>query len=464
MPFGISKPPALVTAEGLLDYAGLQRELDQLRSHLEANGIRKGSILALVTASSRLTALLLCACSRLGAALFPIDPLLPMPRRQSLIRQAGADFLFSPPGDPPRFDDSHLLSLPGKSNDSPARGADAALIIGTSGSAGDPKAVMLAQDALLAGASAANIILGLSAGDCWLNCLPPFHIGGLAILYRAAIAGAEVILHQGFDSESLWRDLQLFPVTHLSLVPAMLSRLLDVADGPPPSRLRVVLIGGDALNEGLAERALAAGWPLWVSYGMSETAALVAGSPATRERLSPPLGLIDGIQCEVVDESGQRTDGIGRIRLRGRSLMLGYANPHGGPGDGLDREGWFLSSDLGQFDKQGLRVLGRADGILVSGGEKIPPGMVESRLLDCPGIKAACVIGLPDPVWGERLCALYEGPAMPADAEAWCRKNIQGAMRPRLFQRLQRLPLLSSGKIDRQTIRTWAMEKCRVPD
>ena len=449
-------PPHLYTTGGALDSADLQRELDHLRSHLKVNGVGKGKVLALVTDSSRLTALLFYACSRLGVALFPLDPLMTKPRRLSLLRQAGADFLIHQPDAFHSSGYPRILSLPGKSKASPAREAEIALIIATSGSSGSPKAVMLAPDALLAGASAANAILGFSAGDCWLNCLPPFHIGGMAIHCRAALAGAAVVLHQGFDAGRLWHDLKLFPVTHLSLVPAMLSRLLDVADGPPPSWLRVVLIGGDALNEGLAACALAAGWPLWVSYGMSETAALVAASPATRERLSPPLGLIGGIQCEVVDESGQSTDGIGRIKLRGRSLMLGYANPLGMPGDGLDRNDWFLTSDLGQLDKQGLRVLGRADGILVSGGEKIPPGVVEERLLDCPVIGAACVSGLTDTVWGQRLCVYYEGPATPEEVEAWCREHIQGAMRPRLFRQVQRLPLLSNGKIDRQAIRQWA--------
>ncbi|MBU0501283.1 MAG: AMP-binding protein [Gammaproteobacteria bacterium] len=449
MPFA-SRISAILTAEGV-DLQGLT---DRLASYLERRGIGRGAVLAVDTPSSTLTALLLPACFRQGVTLFPLDPAMPQSRRIGLLQQAGVDFLISYRGPvPDRGFDPALLSLraleppPGVQ----ARHLNAALIVATSGSAGEPKGVMLSAEAMRSSALAANALLGFRKGDCWLDCLPLCHIGGLAIPCRAALAGASLILYEGFDAMRLWRDLHAFPVTHLSLVPAMLSRLLDVAVGPPPARLRVILIGGDALNEGLAARALEAGWPLWVSYGMSETAALVAASRVEASCLSPPLDFVEGVECRVVEDAGRCTQDIGRIRLRGNGLMSGYVHPEGRPGEGLDGEGWFQTGDLGRKDGQGrLVVTGRADGILISGGKKVAPGEVERQLLGCPGILNAALIGLADPLWGQRLCACYEGSLPPSAVDAWCRENLQGAMRPRQFVRLDRLPWLSSGKIDRQ--------------
>jgi O-succinylbenzoic acid--CoA ligase len=153
--------------------------------------------------------------------------------------------------------------------------ADTALIISTSGSEGQPRQVLLGARQLDSAARAANACLHLEAGDRWLNCLPLYHIGGQSILWRCARAAACVVLHDGFVAEAVARDLDACSITHLSLVPAMLARLLDLGCRPPPT-LRAVLIGGAALSRPLYDRATAAGWPLHVSYGMSETAAQVA--------------------------------------------------------------------------------------------------------------------------------------------------------------------------------------------
>src|SRR6185369_12025177 len=137
----------------------------------------------------------------------------------------------------------------------------AALIISTSGSAGQPRPVRLGNAQLDAAAAAANARLGLSPGDLWLNCLPLYHIGGQSVLWRCARAAAGVLLHDGFAAEAVADDLARRPVTHISLVPAMLARLLELGIRPPPG-LRVALIGGAALALPLHDKARAAGWPL----------------------------------------------------------------------------------------------------------------------------------------------------------------------------------------------------------
>jgi O-succinylbenzoic acid--CoA ligase len=328
-----------------------------------------------------------------------------------------------------------------------------ALVVETSGSTGRPRAAMLSQGNLLAAATLSNRHLGLGAGDCWLNCLPLRYIGGLSITYRCALAGARLLLHSGFDAGAVAADLEARRVTHISLVPPMLQRLLALGR-PPPASLRVVLVGGQSLSTPLARQAITAGWPLHVTYGMTETASQVATTdclvvpPAPGEVGRPLAGL--EVDCP------QGASGPLPLRIRGPVVMAGYANPGRLPGLGLV-DGWFTTSDLARLGPDGgLCILGRADEVLVTGGVNVHPGRVESLLAGVPGVGAVAVVGIDDPVWGQRLVALYTGEATPVDLDGWCRANLSGPERPRWFRHLAELPLLESGKLDRCQLRDLA--------
>jgi len=133
--------------------------------------------------------------------------------------------------------------------------------------------------------------------------------------------------------------------------------------------------------------------------------------------------------------------------------MAGYANPDRIPGEGLE-DGWLRTSDLACRDAMGvLHVLGRADEVLVTAGVKVRPAGVESVLTRAPGAGEVAVVGVPDPVWGQRVVALYTGGAAPGDLDAWCRDRLPGPERPRAFIRLPELPTLGSGKRDRLRLR-----------
>jgi O-succinylbenzoic acid--CoA ligase len=155
-----------------------------------------------------------------------------------------------------------------------------ALIVATSGSSGAPKGVRLPWRAVAAASRMSARAVGLRANDVWLACLPLYHVGGAMILYRCLRAGATAVVHEGFDVAAVAHALATRGVTHLSLVPPMLAQLLDAAVLPAPT-LRCVLVGGAALTPALLKRARAAGWPVRLSYGMTETCAtaLVDGRP-----------------------------------------------------------------------------------------------------------------------------------------------------------------------------------------
>jgi len=325
-----------------------------------------------------------------------------------------------------------------------------ALVIGTSGSSGAPKAAMLPRKVVHASCRLSNRHLGLRVGDTWLSCLPRHHVGGLLIGNRCALAGATMLVHERFEARAVARDLPLYGVTHISLVPPMLAELLAVGE-PPPEELRVVLVGGQALSPPLARRAIEAGWPLHVTYGMTETCSQVATSRVLSA--APEGGGVGPVLPGVEVDCGSCGALPRRLRIRGPVVMAGYANPRREPGDGLE-DGWFVTSDLGCRTAGGeLRVLGRADELLVIGGELVLPAQVEERLTSAPGVASAAVLGVEDAVWGHRLVAVYTGASSPEALDRWCREHLGSRHRPRGFHRLNQLPVLPSGKQDRRKIR-----------
>jgi O-succinylbenzoic acid--CoA ligase len=196
-----------------------------------------------------------------------------------------------------------------------------------------------------------------------------------------------------------------------------------------------------------------------VTYGMSETASQVAtdcgpGAGLRAGRVGRPL---PGFELRIDQPDA---GGVGRIRLRGPAVMAGYAAPGLTPGLGLER-GWLATGDLGRVAEDGvLEVLGRADDVLISGGEQVHPAQVEPRLRACPGIGEAALSACRDPVWGDLLVAVYTGSVAPEALDAYCREQFEGARRPRRFLRLEALPAGRSGKLDRRFLRRRVEQLC----
>jgi O-succinylbenzoic acid--CoA ligase len=341
---------------------------------------------------------------------------------------------------------------------SPASAADVQIIISTSGTEGCPRGVMLTNDNLCAAVQSARARVNLESGDVWLVCLPLFHIGGLAILFRCMDVGATVVLHERFDPKLLWNELDRRRVTHLSLVPAMLSRVLEVSNGrrPPPS-LRTVLVGGGPLSPRLVQRALTNGWAPCVTYGLSETASQVATFCHVDEKwetgdVGKPL---PGARIDVVNSEGEAVADQGRIRIVGPMVMAGYANPAGIRGLGLT-DGHFISNDLGYIDRTGhLHVVGRADDMLIIAGENIHPLEVEARLLECKGVADVAVTALPDEDLGQHLIALVVGGVEVSTVRTWSHAHLPGSQRPRTFVKIDSIPRNELGKLNRSALRQW---------
>ncbi|MDR3439497.1 class I adenylate-forming enzyme family protein [Telmatospirillum sp.] len=440
-------------------FADLDRQTDGVALALKNAGVRRGQAFGCVSERTGLIGILSLAAPRTGAALLPVNPRLPAPQIAALFAKAGVTAaacdrrdlwpelsitldaaMLENPVDRPAAPDSVPVPAP----------ADAIhLIIATSGSTGEPKGAMLSGANLAAAVQGSRQRLPIDPGDVWLGCLPLYHIGGLSVLFRCLEAGATMLLHRGFDAAAVAADLAQGNATHISLVPAMLAQLLDIGCAPSP-RLRWALIGGAALPAALAERAIAAGWPICPSYGMSEAGSQVTTCIQAKEWRP-------GLAGEPLSGITVGTAPNGRIRVRGPQVMAGYVNPTLTPGSGLDRDGWFETNDLGGLDADGrLHVVGRADDLLISGGENIAPSTVEDLAGHCPGVKAVAIGGRRDPTWGDLLVAIVVGDIEGDRFLAWCRQNLPSHLRPRAMVPVDALPLTTGGKLDRAAVRKLA--------
>lgn len=457
--------PAIYIEDEEINYSLLKDQVDALVNALTQAGIKSGDHLALITDSTRIIALVAYAAPHMGITFLPLSPKLPDKWQQPLLQHAGIKYVLCDNHINNDWDsDVNVITIGqlllqqftlSTASVETSTSIYTPLMLATSGSSDIPKIVLLTPENITASVRNANKYLQLQHNDLWLNCLPLFHIAGLMILYRSIARGASVILHDSFVAEKIWHDLQAHPVTHLSLVPIMLLRLLEVAaEQPPPPQLRFVIIGGAALDPALAQRALKNGWPLYMTYGLTETSSQIAGTQLESATFSHPfaLELYQGIEAQI-RHAQSSNDGSGQIALRGAAIMSGYANVQNPSTPTPDKEGWLLTQDIGQLDDEGrLIILGRADDVIISGGENIHPAQVEFILQDCPGIDEIAVVGKDDSEWGQCLIAIYTGHTDTEKIEQWSREKLKGNWRPRQFINSEALPHLANGKLDRQSL------------
>ena len=461
--------PALIYGAECWSVADLRTRAQHRAELLTAHGLRTGQVVLAPDAPAFDLIVLQHALATLGAAFLPYRANATLAQIAQLVATTGAEWRW--------FHESNQLLTTG-CNTALATETALALLINTSGSSGTPKVVMLTRNNLLASAQAVNTRLELQAGDCWLACLRLCHIGGISISYRTALAGATLLLHDGFDAAKVLADVQRQPVTHLSVVPPMLARLLDLDPKPPPA-LRVLLVGGQAISPALLQRALAAGWPVYLSYGMTETASQIAvrnshpllnppnppfskggffsplwkrggGGDLSKSGwdLSTGLKLSAGVEVQAPDCTAPAQ----RLRIRGAMVMAGYATPQRQPGIGLVN-GWFETADLGCLNADGqLHLHGRADDVCVIGGNNVSLARVETVINAAQGVAEAVIVVLDDSSWGHRLIAVYRGESDAAAVQHWNQTQLSGAEQPRQVLRMRRLPLLASGKYDRQRL------------
>jgi o-succinylbenzoate---CoA ligase len=384
----------------------------------------------------------LLALVEAGACVVPVDPRLPAAARAERLR------LLAPLFD---LDDGSAIDGPGDLPWSVRPGAadvDAPplAVLFTSGTTGAPRAIELSRAAFRASAAASAAHLGWERDDRWLCCLPLAHVGGLSIVIRCLIARRAVVLAGGFDASTIAGSLERDGVTLASFVPTMLRRLFEAEQGwRAPASLRAVLLGGGPAGDELWDESGRRGVPALATYGMTETCAQVATARAEAPRRLLPL---DGVRLRIVQD---------RIEVAGPMLCTRVGGP--APDDGpWTADGFLRTRDIGRLADGALEVTGRADGVIITGGQNVVPSAVEAVLATHPAIGRAAVFGVPDEEWGELVGAvLEESGAAPrpnaTELRAWLASRLTSYERPRRVAWVRKLPENLSGKLDRTAAR-----------
>jgi O-succinylbenzoic acid--CoA ligase len=319
---------------------------------------------------------------------------------------------------------------------------DVALVVTTSGTTGVPKGALLTAAALSASAAVTHRRLG--GPGRWLLALPPYHIAGVQVLVRSALAGTtpvELDVSAGFDVTELSSAVKNLGSgrRYVSLVAAQLAKALaDPAATAALAELDAVLIGGGPTPRPILDAAGAAGIPVVRTYGMSETAGgcVYDGVP------------LDGVRLRI--------DAGGRIVIGGATLAKGYRNPV--DPDPFAEPGWFRTNDVGAVDASGvLTVLGRIDEAISTGGLTVLPQPVEAALCTHPAVDDCAVFGVADDRLGQRVVAavvVAEGCAPPTleKLRAHVARTLDDTAAPRELHVVDALPRRGIGKVDREAL------------
>jgi len=409
-------------------------DLDQLAhawaGRLEAAGLKPGERVAVQEPAGIRFSALLHACLRFGAAIVPVSTAAPAAEVARILADCRPRFVvrdgeLEPAGVEPASGDKRDVC-----------------VLYTSATTGPAKGVRLTLANHEASARGCSAALGAGPEDRWLQVLGPHHAGGLAILFRSVFFNQPVVAVPRFEVGLVLDTIESERPTLASMVPTMLTKLLEAGGLERLRRLRAILIGGApaAADEVVAWAEL--GLNVCPSYGLTETGSQVAVVPPGRTReLAGTAGVV-GPHASIDIEDGQ-------IIVSGACLSPGYLNSDLAPSPAAGR---FPTGDLGTLRDGVLTVLGRSDDTIITGGESVRPEEVEAVLRAHPAVRDVAVAGRPDPRWGQVVTAWLVSEAPEEELEAWCRRHLASFKVPRRWQRLAELPRNPGGKVVRSLL------------
>jgi acyl-CoA synthetase (AMP-forming)/AMP-acid ligase II len=345
-------------------------------------------------------------------------------------------------------------------------GDDVALIVYTSGTTGRPNGVMLSHDNFISNLTAANELMGLGSHDSILVVVPLYYIHGRMQLLLHAMLGGTLVFSAGFQfPQKVLQELVEFGTTGLSGVPYHFKQLLDrskltTTDLP---ELQYVLITGGALSPAELERLQDAlpGVDLHLAYGQTEAAPRITwiGPDDLFVKEGSVGRALPGVELELLgrDEQPVGPGEIGEVVAGGPNIMKGYVSGDHVALGKIDAEGRLRTGDLGRLDEDGhLFLVGRSSEMIKSAGERIFPQEIEAVVLTYPGVLEVAVVGLPDPILGERVVAYVVVDGTPPDTsqlKAHCLQSLPFVRVPKAFELMDELPKTGSGKVNRGALR-----------
>ena len=473
--------PALSFGQWVLNYDGLALQAGALAGMLAGFGVRRGDRVAILGQNDTAHLSLLFACARIGAMLLPLNWRLAAPELRFILEDADARLLLHTPDDPAIRTLAEAAAPAGcivVDQDAPLEdlewiGPDGAaddplLLVYTSGTTGRPKGAVLTQAAVAANAENARVLFGLTAADRVLTVLPLFHVGGLNIqTLPALLAGAEVILHRGFDADAFLDACAAQRPTLSLLVPAVMRMLVrhPLWRTTDLSSLRAIGAGSSDVPLDLIEAFHARGIPVQQVYGATETCP-IAIAQTREEALAAPGSIGRAAPLCAARVTGPEGRALppgeaGEIEIRGPSVMREYWRAPAATAEAFRSGGWFRTGDVGRVDEAGrFWFTDRLKHVIISGGENVYPAEVERVLLTAPGVAEGAVCGRTDPRWGEvPVAVVVPGPGFDRAAVL---RHFEGRLarfkHPREVVVATALPRTALGKVQLAALRAIAAD------
>ena len=446
---------AVACGEAEMTFAEFDAAIDNAVFFMEDCGIEPDDIVAVLDGNSLSYATLFWAAHRSGTILLPINCQVSETewRRQLAITNCRHLFLGNAfKSYSSLCDRTHLLRPHYRAADRPIEKksyqnlAAPAMIMFTSGSTGLPRGVRLSWGNIFYSAAGANEALNMSTDDVWLATLPFYHIGGISILFRAALSGSKVQIFPHFDAPAILNCIVNISSAVISVVPTMLRELIIADTASVLNRCKAIILGGAGFDDRLKSEIESRNLPVLTTYGMTETASMITLQPLDQagEGLESSGVILPYRELSISSDE--------QILVKGMTLFNGYITE-----DVSLESGWFNTGDIGCINEEGgLHVTGRSERLIVSGGENIDLNYIERILFELAAVESAVVLPRSDAKWGERPVAfvVLNDPALSeSELQAHLRESVGTVFVPDRIIILEDIPLTGSGKTDRQALR-----------
>lgn len=362
---------------------------------------------------------------------------------------------------------------------------DIGVLLFTSGTTGTPKAAVLRHRHLVSYIVSSVEFMSAQEDDAALVCVPPYHIAGIAAALSSVYAGRRVVQLANFSADAWIETARAERITTAFVVPTMLARIVAALEGEKTAgmpHLQSLSYGGGKMPLSVIESAMAL-FPdtdFTNAYGLTETsstitvlgpdehrAAVAATDEAGRRRLVSVGVPLPGIEIEIRDDEGNAlpTGERGEIHVRGEQVSGEYEDR----GSTVDADGWFPTRDAGFQDDEGYLYLdGRADDVIVRGGENMSPGEIEDVLLEHEAVADAAVVGVPSEEWGEAVASVIVAKAqiaandeLAANLQEWVRTHMRSSRVPERIEFWNELPYNETGKLLRRIVKARLLEPAR---
>jgi len=351
-----------------------------------------------------------------------------------------------------------------------------AVLLFTSGTTGEPKAAVLRHKHLVSYILSSVEFASAPEEDASLVCVPPYHIAGIAAVMSSVYSGRHVIQLPNFTAEAWVQLAREHKVTTAFVVPTMLARIVELleAEGEEKANmphLNSLAYGGGKMPLSVIQKAMQffPNTDFSNAYGLTETSSTIcvlgpdehretasSSDPKVQRRLVSVGRGLPGVEIEIRDDEGKLLGPgeRGEIYVRGEQVSGEYE----GRGAVTDAQGWFPTRDAGSMDDEGYLFLeGRADDVIVRGGENLSPGEIEDVMLTHPSVADAAVVGIPDEQWGEAVAAVVvakAGSSVDLDAlKAMIQEQLRSSRVPQVIEIWKELPYNETGKLLRRVVK-----------